>query len=97
MRLTILIIIFYSILVGDVHVFNRSANIESEIKTIKVGKTLYISAKGLSLSLSSKIYENSDRKKLVLYISGNKVKISGFSSFIVIDEKISLLIPKLGN
>ena len=88
MRLTILIIIFYSILVGDVHVFNRSANIESEIKTIKVGKTLYISAKGLSLSLSSKIYENSDRKKLVLYISGNKVKISGFSSFIVIDDKI---------
>ena len=88
MRLTILIIIFYSTLVGDVHVFNRRANIESDIKTIKVGKTLYISAKGLSLSLSSKIYENSDRKKLVLYISGSKVKISGFSSFIVIDEKI---------
>ena len=70
------------------HVFNRRANIESEIKTIKVGETLYISAKGLSSSLSSKIYENSDRKKLVLYISGSKVKISGFSSFIVIDEKI---------
>ena len=88
MRLAFFIITFFSLLVGDVHVFNRRASTESEIKTIKVGKTLFISAKDLSLSLSSKIYENAERKKLVLYIAGSKIKISGYSSFIIIDEKI---------
>ena len=88
MRLVFLIITFYSFLVGDIHVFNRRVSTESEIKTIEVGKTLFISAKGLSSSLSSKIYENAERKKLVLYIAGSKIKISGYSSFIIIDEKI---------
>ena len=66
MRLVFLIITFYSFLIGDIHVFNRRVSTESEIKTIEVGKTLFISAKGLSSSLSSKIYENAERKKLVL-------------------------------
>ena len=88
MRLVFLIITFYSFLIGDVHVFNRRTNTESEIKTIEIGKTLFISAKDFSSSLSSKIYENAERKKLVLYLSGSKIKISGYSSFIIIDEKI---------
>ena len=88
MRLVFFIIILFSLLMGDIHVFNRRASTESEIKTIEVGKTLFISAKDLSLSLSSKIYENAERKKLVLYVAGNKIKISGYSSFIIIDEKV---------
>ena len=88
MRLVFFIITFFSLLVGDIHVFNRRAGTESEIKTIEVGKTLFIYAKGLSSSLSSKIYENAERKKIVLYVAGSKIKISGYSSFIIIDEKI---------
>ena len=88
MRLTFYIIFLFSISLGDVHVFNRNESTESKVKTIKSGNTLYISAKDLSSSLYSKIYENSDRKKLVIYISGSKLKISGNSSFIIIDEKI---------
>ena len=87
MRLVFFIITFYSFLIGDVHVFNRRTNTESEIKTIEIGKTLFISAKDFSSSVSSKIYENAERKKLVLYLSGSKIKISGYSSFIIIDEK----------
>jgi len=87
MRLNFLIIIFISILSGDVHVFNRRAGTESEIKTIENGKTLFISARDLSVSLSSKLYENSERKKLVLYVADSKVKISGNSSYIIIDDK----------
>ena len=82
------IITFYSFLIGDIHVFNRRTNTESEIKTIEIGKTLLISAKDFSSSLSSKIYENAERKKLVLYLAGCKIKVSGYSSFIIIDEKI---------
>ena len=87
MRLNFLIIIFISILSGEVHVFNRRAGTESEIKTIENGKTLFISARDLSVSLSSKLYENSERKKLVLYVADSKVKISGNSSYIIIDDK----------
>ena len=88
MRLTFFIIFLFSISLGDVHVFNRNESTESKVKTIKFGNTIYISAKDLSSSLYSKIYENSDRKKLVIYLSGSKLKISGNSSFIIIDEKI---------
>ena len=88
MRLVFFTMTFFSLLLGDIHVFNRRTSTESEIKTIEIGKTLFISAKDLSLSLSSKIYENAARKKLVLYIAGSKIKISGYSSFIIIDEKI---------
>ena len=52
-----------------------------------MGKLYIYLQKDLSLS-SLRKYENSERKKLVLYISGSKIKISGYSSFIVIDEKI---------
>jgi len=48
---------------------------------------LYLSAKDLAKSLSSKLYENQDRKKLVLYIAGKRVKISGNTSFIMIDDQ----------
>ena len=87
MRLSLLIIILISTLSAEVHVFNRRAGTESEIKTIEIGKTLFISAKDLSSSLSSKLYENAERKKLVLYIAGSKLKISGNSSYIIIDDK----------
>lgn len=76
-----------NLLLGEIHVFNRSSGIESEIRTLSESKKLYISAKDLSRSLSSKLYENSERKKLVLYVAGRKIKISGNTSFIMIDDK----------
>ena len=76
-----------TILYGDIHVFNRSAGTESEIRTLPNTRSLYISAKDLAKSFTSKVYENTERQKVVLYISGTKVKISGNSSYIIIDEK----------
>ena len=75
-----------AILYGDIHVFNRSTGTETELKTLSNTRPLYISAKDLARSFTSKIYENIERKKLVLYISGVKVKISGNSSYIIIDD-----------
>ena len=76
-----------TVLNGEIHVFNRSAGTESEIKTLPKSKLLYISAKDLARSFTSKLYENTERKKLVLYIAGRKIKISGNSSYIMIDDK----------
>jgi len=75
-----------AILYGDIHVFNRSTGTETELKTLSNTRPIYISAKDIARSFTSKIYENTERKKIVLYISGVKVKISGNSSYIIIDE-----------
>ncbi len=87
MKYPFFILILMSILIGDVHVFNRRAGNESEIATLDNTKPLFISSKDLASSLNSRIYENEERKKLVLYIQGNKIKISGNSSYIIIDDK----------
>ena len=87
MRYLITTFYLFAILNAEIHVFNRSAGTESEIKTLSSSKLLFISAKDLAKSFTSKVYENSERKKLVIYISGAKIKISGNSSYIIIDEK----------
>ena len=71
---------------GEIHVFNRSNGTESDIQTLSGVSPIYISVKDLAKSFSSKIYENEERKKLVIYIYGHKIKISGNSSFIIIDD-----------
>tara|TARA_Y100000590_G_scaffold380764_1_gene449317 strand:+ start:1383 stop:2729 length:1347 start_codon:yes stop_codon:yes gene_type:complete len=45
-----------------------------------------MSTKDLARSLSSKLFENQERKKLVLYIKGKRIKISGYTSFVIIDD-----------
>ena len=85
-RITLFLFII-NVLMGEIHVFNRSAGTESEIRSLSDSKKLYISAKDLARSLSSKLYENAERKKLVLYIAGKKVKISGNTSFVMIDDR----------
>ena len=86
MRYIFLLITFLSFLRSDIHVFNRSSGTESEIKVLPNVKPIYVSAKDLGASFTSKIYENSERRKLVLYISGSKVKISGNSSYVIIND-----------
>ena len=86
MRYIFLLIIPLSLLRSDIHVFNRSSGTESEIKVLPSVKPIYVSAKDLGESFTSKIYENSERRKLVLYISGSKVKVSGNSSYVIIND-----------
>ena len=87
LRILLIYLLILNVLPGEIHVFNRSTGKESEIKTLLDSKLLYISTKDLSKSLSSKLYENTERKKLVLYIAGRKIKISGYTSYIMIDDQ----------
>ena len=84
-RLIFFIFLFNSIF-GEIHVFNRSNGTESDINTLSGVNPLYLSIKDLAKSFSSKIYENEERKKLVIYIYSHKIKISGNSSFVIIDD-----------
>jgi Copper amine oxidase N-terminal domain. len=86
MRYSIIIIFSLSLINADIHVFNRSTGTQSHIKTLSNSKPLYISAKDIGNSFTSKVYENSERQKIVLYISGSKIKISGNSSYIIVND-----------
>ena len=79
--------LFLNYLRADIHVFNRKSGSEFELKTIEDSNNLYVSTKDIAKSLNSKLYENSERKKLVIYTSGRKIKISGGTSYIIIDDK----------
>jgi N-acetylmuramoyl-L-alanine amidase len=46
-----------------------------------------MSARDFARALSSRLYENQERKKLVLYISNRRIKISAKSSFIMVDDQ----------
>jgi len=88
MKIKVFIILFsIKFIFCDIHVFNRTSGLEHELKTLKQTKILYVSIKDIAKSLDSKLYENNERKKLVIYASGRKVKISGGTSYVIIDDK----------
>ena len=60
MRYIFLLIATLTFLRGDIHVFNRSSGTESEIKVLPNVKPIYVSAKDLGESFTTKIYENTD-------------------------------------
>ena len=66
----------FSVLFGDIKVINKSTPSEISIKTLKGENKIYVSTKDLVAALSSRLYENLERKKLVLYVSGKKIKIT---------------------
>ena len=79
-------IIFSTIIYADIKVFNKSTSKDYSIKTLRGEKRIYISTRDLVSALSSRLYENLERKKLVLYISGKRIKISAGTSFLIIDD-----------
>ncbi len=80
------LLIFSTILFADIKVVNKSISQEFLVKTLKGERRIYVSTRDLVSALSSRLYENLERKKLVLYISGKRVKISAGTSFLIIDD-----------
>ena len=78
------IIFILSSLFADIKVID--SNNEFFIKTLKGEVKTYVSARDLVSILSARLYENQERKKLVLYISGKRIKISAGTSYLVIDD-----------
>ncbi|OUX20847.1 MAG: hypothetical protein CBE10_01680 [bacterium TMED250] len=92
--LSFLIILLNLVLAGDlesstVRVINRVNNSTDEIKTLDNLRGVYVSVKDVSRILSKRNpYINSDRLKIVVYLGNNRLKISGNSSFILVDERV---------
>ena len=62
---------------------------ENELKVLDNTKASYVSAKDLSKVLTSRSpYVNKERKKMVLYFSDTRIKITSNSSFVLVDEEV---------
>ena len=84
--ITYISILFSTILFADIKVINKSTSKEFLIKTLNGEKKIYVSIRDLVSALSCRLYENLERKKIVLYISGKRIKISAGTSFLIIDD-----------
>ena len=85
------LLLFTNILAIDrsIGVLNIIDKNEDELNTIEYKGEPYVSVKELSRILSDREpYENAARKKIVLYFSDNRIKISNLSSFIIVNDEV---------
>ncbi len=90
LRIFLFSLLFYSfsISASPIKVVNQLENKEDELKVLDSTPVVYCSVKDLARVLSTTIYENSEREKLVLYLGEHRVKISAGTSFLVIDDVV---------
>ena len=85
------LLLFTNILAIDrsIGVLNIIDKNEDELNTIDYKGEPYVSVKEFSRMLSDREpYENVARKKIVLYFSDNRIKISNLSSFIIVNDEV---------
>ena len=74
---------------SSVRVVNRVNNSTDEIKTLDNLRGVYVSVNDVSRVLSArKPYINAERLKMVIYLGNNRLKISGNSSYVLVDERV---------
>jgi len=88
LRITSFIILFFSITLATptIKVINQIDSTVDQLKVLENTPVVYCSIKDLARVLSTTIYENIEREKIVLYLDEHRVKISAGTSFIVIDD-----------
>ncbi len=92
-RITNIFILFYLLFsityCNTVKIVNKKDNVVNEIRTLDRLQGIFISINDVSNILAKRDpYINQDRKKMVLYIGDNRIKISSNSSYVIIDEKV---------
>ena len=74
---------------GSIRVVNRVDNSMDEINTLDRLNGTYVSTKDVSRILAKrKPFINEARGKMVLYLGDHRIKISGNSSYILVDEQV---------
>lgn len=72
---------------ASIRVLNRINQTEDELRTLATGPGTYVSARDISRMMGMRDpFLNTERNKMVLYIMDHRIKISGKTSFIIIDE-----------
>jgi len=74
---------------GSIRVVNRVNNTMDDIETLDRLRGTYVSTKGLSRILAKRDpFVNEARGKMVLYLGNHRIKISGNSSYVLVDEQV---------
>ncbi|MBL7059928.1 MAG: N-acetylmuramoyl-L-alanine amidase [Candidatus Marinimicrobia bacterium] len=84
-RFTLFVVLFVSIATASIQVLNNTELSEDEIQTLPRMTGIYVSVNDLARILSTHIYKNEERKKVVLYIGDHRIKISAESGYVIID------------
>ena len=72
----------------SVQVFHQETGEKDNLKMLAGVTETFISAHDLARVLSSKLYVNNDRQKIVLYLREHRIKLSSETSFIIVNEQI---------
>ena len=72
----------------SVQVFHQETGEKDNLKILDGVAETFISTYDLARVLSSKLYVNNDRQKIVLYLREHRIKLSSETSFIIINEQI---------
>ncbi len=84
-----LFLIFSAVVALPVRVINRIDKKEDEIRTLDRIRGTYISSRDISrIFAKRKPFVNTERKKMVLYLGDHRIKISGQTSFVLVDERV---------
>ena len=74
---------------GSVRVVNRTDNSMDDIATLDRLRGTYVSTKDVSRILAKRDpFVNEARGKMVLYLGDHRIKISGNSSYVLVDEQV---------
>jgi N-acetylmuramoyl-L-alanine amidase len=73
---------------APIRVINRTNQSEDELRTLAREPGPYVSVKDLARVLSTRIYENPERGKIVLYYGDHRIKFSASTSYVIIDEQV---------
>ncbi len=72
---------------ASIRVLNRINQTEDELRTLVAGPGTYVSSRDISRMMGMRDpFLNTERNKMVLYIMDHRIKISGKTSFIIINE-----------
>lgn len=74
---------------APIRVLNRVRQQEDELKTLDHTPGTYVSLRDLSRVLAEREpFVNRERQKMVLYIGDHRIKVSGQTSYLIIDERV---------
>lgn len=58
------------------------------LKTRTANESLHLSVRDLARVLGAGIFENAERNKIVLYVGKHRIKISAYTSFVLVDDRV---------
>ena len=90
LKLFLLFLFMCNVFGIQIEVITVGQNSVKELKTLIYEGQVYCSTDDISRLLKCQLYHNEKRGKTVLYVENRRVKISAQSSFILVDDLVSL-------